>query len=193
MLSDRDIDRALSEGGIFINPFQHKDLQPASVDLHLAPIYRRWRVGGIDSMWKNLPIDVNDIPIDYTYLLEVPKKGITGILLKPGEMILASTIECVGINRLYAARVEGRSSLGRIGVMTHITAGFIDPGFKGNITLEIVNVSPTIIRLEAGMRIAQIGFYRLDTITTRSYSAKGGNSYVGERADGPVPAKGDIR
>lgn len=152
-LSDTDITLALAAGQLVIEPYDPADLQPASVDLHLGP----------DVIWffRGEPQDVR----------------ISAYTIDPGELILASTAERIEIDNGHVGRVEGKSSWARKGLLPHVAAGFIDPGFRGNITLEILNVSKVPILLEPGVAIAQIAFMRLLTPATRPYGSPGLGSH----------------
>lgn len=167
ILSDIDINARIAAGDIAIEPFDAAtQLQPASVDLRLGPEVINW----------HRPHDEDDDAIDVakptpermTSKYTAKPDGITGgaILLRSGEFMLGTTIERVRIPPTLAARVEGRSSIGRLGIAVHVTAGFIDPGFEGQITLEIVNFNPRAIWIRPGMRIAQLVFHELRTPAT---------------------------
>lgn len=158
MLSDRDIFKAIHKGEIRISPFHPALVQPASIDLRLSD--------------KFVFPDSNDSSVH-----QMPS-----YLLEPGEFILASTVEHIYIAPSLSARFEGRSSFGRLGLLTHITAGFIDPGFRGDVTLELSNVSQKEILLEPGIRIGQISFTRLESPAERPYGSAGlGSHYQGQR------------
>lgn len=163
MLSDRDIYHAIVEGHIGVGGLQdmHRQLQPASLDL---------RLGG-EFFFRGS-----------TYNRE------GGFLLDPGEFCLGHTVETIRLSEYVAARVEGRSSWGRRGLMVHLTAGFIDPGFEGQITLEFYNASPQAMFLPVGERICQLSFYRLSSASERPYGhASRGESYNGQM--GATPAR----
>lgn len=152
-LSDTDIAAALAAGQLVITPAPDI-IQPGSVDLHLGP----------SLAWFS--IDDNRIIRDH-FPFEV----------EPGELILASTLERIEIDAGHVGRVEGKSTWARKGLLPHVAAGFIDPGFRGNITLEILNVSKVPILLEPGVAIAQIAFMRLLTPATRPYGSPGLGSH----------------
>lgn len=164
LLSDRDILDAIFDGDVGIHPFDTAALQPASVDLRLHGIYR---------VPKHMVfhIDVADVPKDYTELAYA-KFG-EPIAISPGRFILASTEEVVRCGSRHAARIEGKSSLARLGLAVHVTGGFIDPGFDGQVTLEIVNLAPWTITLRAGMRIAQVAFFQLRREPDQLYTKTG--------------------
>jgi len=174
LLSDGAIRSALAMGEIDVCPFVQENLQPASLDLTLDSTYRvpRLDVGCID---------VAEVPEGHTR--ELCDDFV--IPLEPGDFILACTREVVRLGPAYAARVEGRSSIGRLGVQIHTTAGFIDPGFEGQITLEITNVAPWEVHLRPGMRIAQLAVMRMWGTPLADYSAKG--HYQGQR--GPTESR----
>lgn len=168
-LSDISILEAMERGHINIEPWQDSLLQPASVDLTLG---NSWLVP------INVPAPVTVKLRDAPYLeLEVATYK-----LPPGEFVLATTHEVVTLGNHTAAKFEGKSSLGRMGLMTHVTAGFIDPGFSGQITLEIYNCGPWELVLEAGIKIGQLVFTHLDTPASEGYgAAKWGSRYHGQR------------
>ncbi len=176
MLSDRDIRIARNMNWLAIEPFDNDALQPASYDLTLD---RHFLIPNINVD----VIDMADVPKDHMGPLTV---GPQGIVVGPGAFMLASTRESVKIGPDHLGRVEGKSSLGRLGLMVHITAGFIDPGFKGQITLEIHNVAPWDIILYPGQRIAQIAFSKMNSTPTKVYGAAG-NHYQGQV--GPVESR----
>ncbi len=173
ILSDADL---LLLGESIISPFNSERVQPASYDLLL---------GGVGLLATPPLVPVRLDPRDPSttsskkLLEEVSLKG--GYALRPGRCLLASTEEVIHCPSFLAARVEGKSSLGRLFLSVHVTAGFVDPGFKGQITLEIVNHSPWEILLTAGMKIAQINFIRLATPCLRPYGSKElGSHYQGQ-------------
>lgn len=146
-----------------IKEYREECLNPASYDLTLSSVIRRV---------KDLPyeMDVVEIPSEHTYLYVIDDRGFQ---LKPFEFILAASNEIITLPQDLAARVEGKSSLGRIGLAVHITAGFIDPGFHGSITLEVVNLLGKHIRLRKNMRIAQIAFMPMFHPPEMGYEVKG--------------------
>ncbi len=168
MLSDTAI-AALAAAGM-IDPFDPARVQPASYDLRLGTDF--------------LVPDVVRIPPGVTGALNQREhrwRRETGtIYLHPGMAVLGATAERVCIPHDIAARVEGRSTLGRTFVTVHVTAGFVDPGFTGNITLEIVNLGPFVVCLKPGMDIAQVNFTRLDAPAARAYG-EAGNHYQGSK------------
>lgn len=164
LLSDHEIDTMVRGGAIGIAPYHPECLNPASVDLTLHPSIR------IPSILTEY-IDVADVPENYSepYLIHDQ----VGYRLDPGDFILASTAEVVHIPDDLVARVEGKSSIGRLGVAVHVTAGYIDPGFKGQVTLEIANLAPWSILLRPHMRIAQIAFTRMSAVAAKPYDQTG--------------------
>jgi len=174
MLVDWQIRKALEDGYASIAPFDEKRLGPVSYDVTLGPEIRTPKHGQpwdyqnpIDPMEELLP---GQAQREFTDLSGLGPDN--GYKLEPGAFILACTAERVTLSREMAARVEGKSSLGRLGIAVHITAGFIDPGFKGRITLEIKNVGPWHIVLRPGMPIAQIAFTQVERVE-QSYGDTG--------------------
>lgn len=165
MLSDKNIRLAHNATWISITPFIGEQINPASYDLLLDR----------DLLVPNLVdfpvLDVAEIKPGHMRQEYIDEKD--GYLLAPDAFILGSTYESIYLSSSIAARVEGKSSLARIGLSIHQTGGFIDPGFQGTITLEIKNVSNRSIRIRAGMRIAQIAFQRVDGEVLRGYSETG--------------------
>lgn len=176
MLSDGDLQEAMESGCLDIVPAGV--LQPASIDLHLEDGFKTVIPDG------GFVIDPEKKTTGHHTLVT---SGI-GYALSPGAFILASTIEFIGICEHYAARVEGKSSLGRLGLMVHSTAGFIDPGFRGQITLELSNVNNSPIMLTPGMAIAQLCVFELKTPAREPYGSEGlGSRYQGQR--GPTASR----
>lgn len=170
MLSDQRILSEIRTGDLVIEPYDPKALQPASYDLTLD---REILVPNGRTNW----IDMANVPPGHMVAETV---GPQGVCLEQGDFILASTREVVKIGPRLLGRVEGKSSIGRLGLMVHITAGFIDPGFHGKITLEVVNLAPWDITLYPGQRIAQIAFSELTSRPLRLYGAAG-NHYQGQQ------------
>lgn len=164
MLSDGEIATLIHGRGIGYEPYDAKYLNPASVDMTLSPLVR---LPNYLTDW----IDVVDVQPDHTELHEIDAEG--GLRLDPGDFILACTNESVELPDDIVGRVEGKSSIGRIGLAVHITAGFIDPGFSGQITLEIANLAPWSITLRPNMRIAQIAFQRMSEPSINPYGGVG--------------------
>jgi dCTP deaminase len=169
VLSDRDIMYAIKADQLTIEPYDPKALQPASYDLTLD---REILVPNNNTNW----IDMANVQPNHMVAETV---GPQGFCLEQGDFILASTRETVKIGHDLLGRVEGKSSIGRLGLMVHITAGFIDPGFHGKITLEVVNLAPWDIVLYPGQRIGQIAFSRMSSRPLRPYG-QAGNHYQGQ-------------
>jgi dCTP deaminase len=173
VLSDRDIRAALESGEVVVRPYDPKDLQPSSVDLHLD---RRFRVFHNN---RYAFIDVRAPQPDLTELVTVDDEQ--PFILHPGEFVLGQTLEWVELPVDLVARLEGRSSLGRIGLLIHSTAGYVDPGWKGNLTLELSNVANLPIALYFGMKIGQITFEKMSSPVDRPYGTPElGSKYQGQ-------------
>ena len=174
VLSDRDIRAEIAAGRIVIDPFLPDAVQPSSVDLHLD---RRFRV------FRNSRYPFIDVRVeqpDMTELVEIA--GDDPFILHPGEFVLGSTLERVQLPDDLVARLEGKSSLGRLGLLIHSTAGYVDPGWEGNLTLELSNVANLPITLYDGMKIGQISFQRLSSPAEVGYGdARIGSKYRGQR------------
>jgi dCTP deaminase len=174
VLSDRDIRAEIEAGRIVIDPFIPDAVQPSSVDLHLDRRFRVFR----NSRYPF--IDVRADQPDMTELVEIA--GDDAFILHPGEFVLGSTFERVGLPNDLVARLEGKSSLGRLGLLIHSTAGYVDPGWEGNLTLELSNVANLPITLYDGMKIGQISFQRLSSPAEVAYGeASIGSKYRGQR------------
>lgn len=180
LLSDRDIRAELESGRVALAPYEPAMLQPSSVDVRLDRFFRLF------DNHKYPVIDPAAEQPDLTRLVEVD--GAEPFVLHPGEFVLGSTYEKVTLPDDVAARLEGKSSLGRLGLLTHSTAGFIDPGFTGHVTLELSNVATLPILLWPGMKIGQLCFFRLTSPTENPYgSAAYGSRYQGQR--GPTASR----
>ncbi len=168
LLADYDVLKGIAKNEIEISPFNQAHLGPASYDVTLAAAHRRFGAMADD-------IDVANVRSDHTILVEeeTDKDGRECIALRPGDFVLCATEETVRLDGAVAARVEGRSSIGRLGILVHATAGFIDPGFCGQVTLEVCNLSPVTVTLRPGMRIAQLGFYALSRRAHQAYGTAG--------------------
>jgi len=172
ILSDKSIKEKINTGEISISPFSQDSLQPASYDLHLDKNIMYFNTNG------NNIIDVKK-PVDE--LMIRTQISDSGFVIEPHQLVLANVIEITGVDSKHVGRLEGKSSLARIGLIIHATAGFLDPGNKLRLTLEMVNLSPLPIRIYAGMKIAQIAFEELDTPCEKPYGSKSLNSkYVGD-------------
>ena len=173
VLSDRTIREQLAEGRIVIDPLDPSDVQPASVDLHLDRKLLVFRNS------RRALIDVREDLDGLTEIEEIP--DVQPFILHPGEFILASTLEYIALPDDLVARLEGKSSLGRIGLLIHSTAGYVDPGWKGHLTLELSNVASLPVTLYYGMKIGQISFLRLTTPAENLYGSKAlGSKYQGQ-------------
>jgi dCTP deaminase len=173
VLSDRDIRAALESGRVVIRPYDPQDLQPSSVDLHLDRSFRVFRNN------RYAFIDPRTSQPGLTELLTV--EGDEPFILHPGEFVLGQTVEWVELPDDIVARLEGRSSLGRLGLLIHSTAGYIDPGFRGTVTLELSNVANLPIALYGNMRIGQISFFHMSSPVERPYGSKElGSKYQGQ-------------
>src|SRR3954465_10953441 len=175
-LSDGTIRRLLAEGRVKLEPFDEAMIQPASVDLKLGPSFRVFHNFRVES------IDLADPPQGLTELVEVAEDE--PFVVHPGEFVLGRTEETVELPDDIVCRVEGKSSLGRLGLIVHATAGFVDPGFKGTLTLEITNLTRVPIKLWAGKPIAQLSFMALDRAAERPY----GHPDLGSHYQGQVEA-----
>jgi dCTP deaminase len=180
ILSDRTIREELKAGRIVIDPLDEGCVQPSSVDLRLDRLFRVF-------LNHTMPvIDVKQDLEDLTRLVEIQPDD--AFILHPGEFVLGSTYEKVGVPDDLVARIEGKSSLGRLGLLIHSTAGFVDAGFTGHITLELSNVANLPITLYPGMKIGQVSFLRMTTPADAPYgSSSVGSKYQGQR--GPTPSR----
>lgn len=180
ILSDRSLREAIAAGRLVIDPLDDDAIQPSSIDVRLDNRFRVFYTA------RHPYIDVKQPMEDLTELVEV--KPDDAFILHPGEFVLGSTLEQVGIPPDLAARLEGKSSLGRLGLMTHSTAGFLDPGFTGHVTLELSNVANLPITLWPGMKIGQLCMFRLTSPAEHPYgSAVYGSRYQDQR--GPTPSR----
>jgi len=180
LLSDRDITAQLDAGRVRLDPYDPKLIQPSSVDVRLDRWFR------VFQNHRYPFIDPSEEQEDLTELVETT--GDDAFVLHPGEFVLGATLEAVTLPDDVAARLEGKSSLGRLGLLTHSTAGFIDPGFSGHVTLELGNVATLPIKLWPGMRIGQLAFFQLSSPAENPYGAAVyGSRYQGQR--GPTPSR----
>jgi dCTP deaminase len=174
VLSDGDIRAEIQAGRIVIDPYTPEAVQPSSVDLHLDNRFRVFRSS------RYPYIDVREEQPDLTELVEI--EGDEPFILHPGEFVLGSTLERVELPNDVVARLEGKSSLGRLGLLIHSTAGYVDPGWDGNLTLELSNVANLPITLYDGMKIGQISFQRLSSPVEVAYGdSRLGSRYRGQR------------
>jgi dCTP deaminase len=180
ILSDRTIREELAAGRIVIDPLDEGAIQPSSVDLHVDCYFRVFRNDTTPFIDPKLRQE------DLTELVEV--KDERAFILHPGEFVLGSTLERVALPADLVARLEGKSSLGRLGLLIHSTAGFVDAGWDGHLTLELSNVANLPIALYPGMKIGQISFLRMTTAADHPYgSSTTGSKYQGQR--GPTPSR----
>ena len=180
LLSDRDILTEIDKERVQLDPFEPTMVQPSSIDVRLDRFFR------VFENHKYPHIDPSVDQPDLTRMVE--PEGEEPFILHPGEFVLGSTYEVVTLPDDVAARLEGKSSLGRLGLLTHSTAGFIDPGFSGHVTLELSNVATLPIKLWPGMKIGQLCFFRLSSPSEHPYgSEKYGSRYQGQR--GPTPSR----
>lgn len=182
ILSDRTLREQLAAGRIVIDPFDDSLVQPSSIDVRVSHLFR---------VFRNHTAPIIDVKLDMTALtelVEMPEDGSEAFVLHPGEFVLGSTLERVVLPDDLVGRVEGKSSLGRLGLLIHSTAGFIDAGFDGHITLELANVASLPITLYPGMKIGQVSFMQMTTPAERPYG-KGatGSKYQGQT--GPTPSR----
>ncbi|MEW1844524.1 dCTP deaminase [Nonomuraea angiospora] len=180
LLSDRDILAEIEVGRLGLDPFDRDMIQPSSIDVRLDRFFR------VFENHRYPHIDPSVEQPDLTRMVE--PDGDEPFILHPGEFVLASTYEVVTLPDDLASRLEGKSSLGRLGLLTHSTAGFIDPGFSGHVTLELSNVATLPIKLWPGMKIGQLCVFRLSSPAEHPYgSEKYGSRYQGQR--GPTPSR----
>ena len=174
VLSDGDIRAEIEAGRIVLDPYVPEAVQPSSVDLHLDNRFRVFR----NSRYPY--IDVREEQPELTELVEI--RDDEPFILHPGEFVLGSTLERVELPNDLVARLEGKSSLGRLGLLIHSTAGYVDPGWEGNLTLELSNVANLPITLYDGMKIGQISFQRLSSPVEIAYGdSRLGSRYRGQR------------
>jgi dCTP deaminase len=180
ILSDRDIRAAVASGNIGIEPFDDESVQPSSIDVRVDRYFRTFH------NIRYPYIDVKKEMEDLTELIEVEEQGV--FILHPGEFVLGSTLEEVRLPNDVVASLEGKSSLGRLGLLIHSTAAWVDPGFKGHLTLELSNVATLPITIYPGMKIGQVSFARLSSEAEHPYGSQAvGSKYQGQR--GPTPSQ----
>ena len=180
LLSDRDIRAEIDKGRVVIDPYEPSMVQPSSIDIRLDRYFR------VFENHRYPHIDPAVEQADLTRLVE--PEGDDPFVLHPGEFVLASTYEAITLPDDLASRLEGKSSLGRLGLLTHSTAGFIDPGFSGHVTLELSNVATLPIKLYPGMKIGQLCLFQLTSPAEHPYgSQQYGSRYQGQR--GPTPSR----
>jgi dCTP deaminase len=184
LLSDRDLKAALADGSLGLSPYDEALLQPSSIDVRLDRYFR------VFANHRYTHIDPSEQQDDLTQLVE--PDGDDPFILHPGEFVLGSTLEVISLGASLAARLEGKSSIGRLGLLTHSTAGFIDPGFSGHVTLELSNVANLPIKLYPGMKIGQICVFQLSSTSEHPYgSSIYGSRYQDQR--GPTPSRSYLR
>ena len=180
LLSDRDIKAQIVAGRVVLDPYDESLVQPASIDVRLDRYFRLF------DNHKYPHIDPSSAQPDLTRLVEVEDGE--AFVLHPGEFVLGSTVERIALPDDLAARVEGKSSLGRLGLLTHATAGFVDPGFDGHVTLALSNVATLPLMLWPGMKIGQFCFLRMTSPAEHPYGSAGpGSHYQGQR--GPTASR----
>ena len=180
LLSDRDLVSEIKADNLALEPFAPELMQPSSIDVRLDRFFRVFN----NHLYTH--IDPSIQQDDLTAQVEVTDGE--AFVLHPGEFVLASTLEVITLGDQLAGRLEGKSSLGRLGLLTHSTAGFIDPGFSGHVTLELSNVANLPIKLWPGMKIGQLCIFRLSSPAEHPYgSAVYGSRYQGQR--GPTPSR----
>jgi dCTP deaminase len=180
ILSDRSLREEIDSGRIVIDPFDRACVQPSSIDVKIGNLFRVFR------NHTSAVIDVKQNLEELTELITIPEDGV--FMLHPGEFVLGSTLERIAVPDDLVARIEGKSSLGRLGLIIHSTAGFIDAGFDGHVTLELTNIATLPITLYPLMKIGQVSFMRMTTPADQPYG-KGatGSKYQGQR--GPTPSR----
>jgi len=178
ILSDKDILQRIKKGDLKIVPFEESFVQPSTVDLHLSSelrIFDNWEIGVIDVKQKCDPSRVVKISCE-------------GFIIHPGEFLLGSTVEKITLPDDIAGKLEGRSSLGRLGLVIHATAGYVDPGFSGWLTFELSNLSRLPIKIYPQMKIAQICFFQMSSPVLHPYGSKKlGSKYQGQK--GPTSSR----
>ncbi len=184
LLSDRDLKAAIAEGRMGLDPYDEAMVQPSSIDVRLDRYFR------VFANHRYTHIDPSAQQDDLTEMVEPDADE--PFILHPGEFVLGSTLEVITLGNDLASRLEGKSSLGRLGLLTHSTAGFIDPGFSGHVTLELSNVANLPIKLYPGMKIGQICVLELSSPSEHPYgSSLYGSRYQDQR--GPTPSRSYLR
>jgi dCTP deaminase len=184
LLSDRDLKAAIASGRLGLTPYDEALIQPSSIDVRLDRFFR------VFANHRYTHIDPSEQLDDLT--VPVEPDGDEPFILHPGEFVLGSTLEVISLSEKLASRLEGKSSLGRLGLLTHSTAGFIDPGFSGHVTLELSNVANLPIKLYPGMKIGQICVLQLSSPSEHPYgSSIYGSRYQDQR--GPTPSRSYLR
>jgi dCTP deaminase len=179
VLSDATIARLLAAGRIEIDPYDESLLQPSSVDVRVDRLFR---------VFHNNRYPYIDVKVDQEELTELVEVDDRAFILHPGEFVLGSTLERIKLPEDLVARLDGKSSLGRLGLLIHSTAGFIDPGWDGHVTLELSNVANLPITIYPGMKIGQISFMQMTEPATTPYgSSQIGSKYKGQ--EGPTASR----
>ncbi|WP_067779249.1 dCTP deaminase [Actinomyces vulturis] len=183
LLSDRDIEASIASGEVALDPYDPQMIQPSSIDVRLDSFFR---------LFDNHRYSVIDPSVEQENLTRLVEVGPDEpFVLHPGEFVLGATYEQVSLGDGIAARLEGKSSLGRLGLLTHSTAGFIDPGFTGHVTLELSNTATMPILLWPGMKIGQLCFFRLSSPARAPYGQGAtGSRYQGQR--GPTASRSHL-
>jgi dCTP deaminase len=180
ILSDRTLREQIAAGRIIIEPLDESCVQPSSIDVKVSNLFRVFR------NHTAKVIDVKEDMTELTELVEIKDDGV--FMLHPGEFVLGSTVERVVVPDDMVARIDGKSSLGRLGLIIHSTAGFIDPGFDGHITLELTNIATLPITLYPAMKVGQVSFMMMTSAADRPYGkGASGSKYQGQR--GPTPSR----
>ena len=180
ILSDRDLRRLLDDGKLVIEPFDQAAIQPSSIDVRVGHQFR------VFHNHRYPYIDVREPMEDLTDLVEASEQE--PFILHPGEFVLASTLEKVTLPDDHVARLEGKSSTGRLGLLIHSTAGFVDAGWSGYLTLELSNVANLPITIYPGMKIGQLALFQMTSAAERPYGSKELRSkYLGQ--EGPTPSR----
>jgi dCTP deaminase len=186
VLSDRTIREEVASGRLVVDPLELDCIQPASIDLHLDRVFRVFRLS------HRAHVDVREPVEDLTEVVQIEDD--TPFFLQPGEFVLASTLETITLPDDIVARLDGRGSLGRLGLLVHATAGYVDPGWTGKLTLELSNAAKMPIAIYCGMKIAQISFLRMSTPVERPYGSPGlGSKYQGQQEPTASRAYEDFR
>lgn len=181
VLADRTIKRLIAEGRIVIDPYDETLVQPCSVDVRIDRLFRTFRNNS-----KYPCIDVKQPQEDLTEEIEI--KGDKPFILHSNAFVLGSTLERIVVPNDLVAKIDGKSSLGRLGLLIHATAGFIDPGWDGHITLELSNAADLPITIYPGMRIGHISYMQLTEPAEHPYGSDGlGSKYQGQR--GPTASR----
>jgi len=179
LLSDRTIKELIKKGELVIKPFSEELIGPSSIDLRLGNefiFFNRLKIEAID---PSRPID--------EYVERVKIGNDKPLILHPGQFIIATTLEYIKLPSYISARIEGRSSIARLGVIVHSTGGFVDAGFEGQLTLEMSNINIVPVKLYPGMKIAQLAFFMQDKPSETPYSKRKSSKYI--KQEGPTPSK----